>query len=348
MENKYNVKIMLPNCNDIYKYYEKYKNKPIVIDIERPSYKTGKIKLIKYILSLPKNILKIIKIINENNIHIVHTNDIIDFPAIIAAKFTKAKTVSHLRYILLNDSIQKRIFTWIFLKCSDQIICVSNAVKDNWFPSISKATIIYDSGPDLNKFSPSTKENPSNTNVLRIVTVGKLVNISGHENIIIAISKLDQTIKENIELSIIGGRVEGHEEYEKYLHELVINNNLSCIVSFIGYTANVHKYLNNADLFCFTPTWEHSFPNVILEAMAMSLPVLAFNRGGIKEQIEDGINGYLIENEGELRDKIKILFYDREKLKKMANNSLSILTDKFSLDKQISDINNIYSKLLIK
>lgn len=119
---------------------------------------------------------------------------------------------------------------------------------------------------------------------MRVVTVGKLLNILGHQNIIKVISKLYQTLKENIELLIVGGTVEGHEKYEKFLHELFINNNLFCIVNFIDYTPSVHKYLNNADLFCFTPTWEHSFPNVILEAMAMSLPVQAFNRCGINEQ----------------------------------------------------------------
>lgn len=338
------VKIILPNKDGIYESYLVNGHCPIIVEAQRPSLKNGKYNLLKFFVKLPYTINKIRKTIIRNNIDIVHTNDIIDFPAMIAAKLTKAKLVSHLRFIIKNESLQKAIFRKIYLLCADRIICVSSAVKRSWFPNISKAIVVYNGGPNLDSFKKEQLSIESH-HKFRIVTVGKLVSISGHENIIKALVDIKDDIKKNIVLTIVGGSVNGHEEYEKMLHDLVSTNNLQDIVTFVGYTPDVNEYLNRADLFCFTPTWEHAFPTVVLEAMAMELPIIAYDKGGIKEQMETGVNGFLVNSIPELSEKIVELIEDKELLKKMGNNSLNLLKKRFSLEKHFRDIDKIYVDL---
>jgi glycosyltransferase involved in cell wall biosynthesis len=48
-----------------------------------------------------------------------------------------------------------------------------------------------------------------------------------------------------------------------------------------------------ADIFVF-PTWGDTNGNVILEAMAAGLPVISTNVGAIPEEVEDGVNGFIV------------------------------------------------------
>lgn len=87
-------------------------------------------------------------------------------------------------------------------------------------------------------------------------------------------------------LTIVGS---GEKELE--LKELTQKLNLVDRVSFEGYKSNPYPYMKKADLFVLTSQRE-GFPNVLLEANVLGVPIVAFIcMGGIKEIIEDRKNG---------------------------------------------------------
>jgi glycosyltransferase involved in cell wall biosynthesis len=55
------------------------------------------------------------------------------------------------------------------------------------------------------------------------------------------------------------------------------------------------QYFASADLFPF-PSLSETFGNVILEALAAGLPVVAYAEGAAREHLENGVNGYSIES----------------------------------------------------
>jgi glycosyltransferase involved in cell wall biosynthesis len=91
--------------------------------------------------------------------------------------------------------------------------------------------------------------------------------------------------------------------------------NLDSVHFHTQLTANSDQLLSlyrNADIFVL-PSWADFSPTIALcEALAMELPTICTNVGGINEYISDGINGYLVDrgNVDDLRSRLLLLISD--------------------------------------
>lgn len=65
-------------------------------------------------------------------------------------------------------------------------------------------------------------------------------------------------------------------------------------ILFLGRFDDVRPYYNMMDIFVF-PSYREGFPNAVLEACAVGLPVIATDINGCNEIIQNGVNGILIE-----------------------------------------------------
>jgi len=105
----------------------------------------------------------------------------------------------------------------------------------------------------------------------------------------------------------------------KALQEQDLNN-----VVFTGYKSGseLQAIYASSDIFVF-PSRTETFGNVILEAMASGLPVVAANAGGVKESLVDKINGLAFTpgNEQEMADCITKLLTDDPLRREMAENA---------------------------
>ena len=67
---------------------------------------------------------------------------------------------------------------------------------------------------------------------------------------------------------------------------------------------NEIKYLSNSDFF-LQGSYVEGFPNCLIESCSVGTPIIAFRAlGGLNEIIEEGINGFIADNEDEYVEKI--------------------------------------------
>ena len=68
-------------------------------------------------------------------------------------------------------------------------------------------------------------------------------------------------------------------------------------IKYLGFlpTEQLQKELGKCKAMLVTPRWVEAFGNVVIEAFACGVPVIAYRRGGPSEIVKDGKTGFLVE-----------------------------------------------------
>jgi glycosyltransferase involved in cell wall biosynthesis len=131
----------------------------------------------------------------------------------------------------------------------------------------------------------------SDGTVVQLRALGRLVPQKGFDLLLEACRLLQRRLPRAFELQIAG---DGPER--RGLHEMAAQLGLEQHVRFVGVVANPYAFLHGADLFVMTSRWE-GFPNALVEAMALSVPVVACRSTGTDEIVEHERSGLLCEPE---------------------------------------------------
>jgi glycosyltransferase involved in cell wall biosynthesis len=85
-----------------------------------------------------------------------------------------------------------------------------------------------------------------------------------------------------------------HDHYES-IRPLLAQSN----VEYVGEIGDAEKsdFLSGALALIVSIDWPEPFGLVMVEAMACGTPVIAFNRGSVPEVVEDGVTGFIVEDE---------------------------------------------------
>ena len=166
-----------------------------------------------------------------------------------------------------------------------------------------------------------------------LLCVGRLEPQKGFKFAIKAFSELKSEFP-NLRLKIVG-----KGKLEKELKQNAINYGVEDRVDFEGFIEDMIPYYLHAKATILTSLYE-GYPNVLIESITLKTPVVAFDcPSGPKEIIENGINGYLVNN-GDIND-LKL------KLKSILTNEIKI-KDKDNTIKhnEVDHVYKLYKKMI--
>jgi glycosyltransferase involved in cell wall biosynthesis len=120
-----------------------------------------------------------------------------------------------------------------------------------------------------------------------IVAAGRLAEAKNYPLMIEAFAALRQQVPAR--LCILG-----QGELESDLRALIAARGLGDVVSLAGFQSNPWKYIARADLFLLTSRYE-GFGNVLIEAMACGVPVVATASAGTRDIVGHHVDGMLVD-----------------------------------------------------
>ncbi|WP_082189669.1 glycosyltransferase [Lentimicrobium saccharophilum] len=166
------------------------------------------------------------------------------------------------------------------------IITQTNAARDIYAKMISHSNIAIIGNPIDNRDGNSSSVLRENV----VLSVGRLIPSKHHDLLIDIFLKVNMS---GWKLVIVGGDV-AYSDVKSVLQEKIRNLNAEDRVILAGNSNKVDEFYRKSKIFAFTSSSE-GFPNVIGEAMAAGLPVIAYDcLAGPSDMIEDGKNGFLI------------------------------------------------------
>jgi glycosyltransferase involved in cell wall biosynthesis len=123
--------------------------------------------------------------------------------------------------------------------------------------------------------------------------------------------------------------------------------NIEKFVHFIGFRKDIHNIYSLLDILALASTVEGT-PMVLLEAMAMGIPVVSTDVGGIKNIIDHQSNGLLIKprNPNALAESILYLLGNDRESKRLADNARKTVQQKFSDKRMAREYEKVYCDVL--
>ena len=171
-----------------------------------------------------------------------------------------------------------------------------------------------------------------------VLAMGRLDRQKGFDILIKSFAKTN--LRKRVKLVILG---EGEER--KNLEKLIVKFDLKSQVLLFGKVDNPFIYMKYAKFFILSSRYE-GFANVLLEALACKIPIIAADcKTGPSEIIESEENGLLVpvEDEEALKLAMEKLFYDRELYKRLRANTRKSI-EKFNVNNIVKDWLNLFEE----
>jgi|GEM_PF-5637173 len=279
-------------------------------------------------------------ICNQQHIQLVLHEEFIDLIHFVNPK--KIKIIVH-QHAVMNEkkfkSLSKKVNEIVFVSKTSQQF--DNALHKEFI----KSRFIYN-GIDLNYFVYDDLTKKSGKIVF--LYVGRLHDSKGTLDLMSAFSKIQSS---SIELWIIGDKnnsVENKVTFNNRFENFIDKDKRIKYIGRVG-QKDLSKFYTQSNFVVVPSKGKEGLPKVISESVVMGIPVIASDRGGIKELIEHDYNGIIIQNPVDERSILSSLIEALEKTTTLQKNALSIMPEfrnRFSHLEMVKQFDRLFKEKL--
>ena len=212
----------------------------------------------------------------------------------------------------------------------DRYSLVHNAIDEKTFSRKHEAAV---APMRLEKGTPGQR--------LVIGAVGRLSAEKGFNLLIQAAAKL---IREGHDIELwIAGDGDAKPELQKLIDHLKVADR----VKLLGFVSDTLALYHAMDLFVLSSLRE-GLPNVVLESMAMRVPVVSTKVAGVPKMISDGVNGLLVDigDVDLLTDAMRKAVTDESLRRRMTDEGRALIERQYSFTRRMEKIQAIYDRVL--
>ena len=221
----------------------------------------------------------------------------------------------------------------------DEVIAVSNDLYDSaeTLGVASERLTLNLNGVDTDHYRRQTQLRTAFP--LRIGAAGRLVPEKGFDILIYAVQAL---LDEGHDVELV---IAGEGAGRQMLESQVARSRYASRLKLLGHVDDMHTFYEGLDIFCLSSLRE-GLPNVVLEAMAMSVPLVATAVGGIPHLLDDGRDALICipSSSDSLRQALRTLIGDSELRTRLANEARK-KAEKHSLAARMTKLFVVYDRL---
>ena len=305
----------------------------------------------------PITVIRLARELRRRTIDIIHCQHSRDIATVVPAMLLSGKW----RPILLSKGVGSYINKKDFLhrlthRYINRILAISDVIHRNILETLpvspERVLTLHDS-IDTTRFSPEhargdavRREFGFSNTVLLIGFVGRYSPGKGHEELLRAAAILKPRFPD-VRYLVVGEASYGEGRYEADIKRLAVELGVNDVVTFAGFRNDIPDVMAACTAFAF-PSHAEAFGVVLVEALAMGLPVVSTNCDGVLDIMVDGETGLMIppKNPEELARGLGCLLEDPALRTRLGKAGRARALEMFDEEKLTDRLEQIYRDVL--
>ena len=271
----------------------------------------------------------------------------------LAARLAGVPCVVHERGI---NAVFSRLERWLGPRLA-AIICISEASRASLVGAgLARDNVhVIHNGVDPDRVQPTAdpaevrRELGLAPGDRAVGLVGNIRSWKGQDVLVRAIPAVLARVPD-FKVLLVGATAEPDRPFEIELRALIAKLGVERQVIFTGYRANPADVLQVAEIAVHTSVTPEPFGRVLLEGMALRLPIVGSGDGAVPEIVEDGVTGLLFPpgNADVLAEKLLALLEDPARSRAMGDAGYARLQAHFHVQRNVERTMAIYDRALAR
>ena len=351
--------VLIPLGSPYVNCYKDLEAKVVSFNFSVFSKTASLIDLLKPFIQFLPSVIRVIRLLQSEQINLVHSHKINVLVGDIAAKLSGVPAIHTIHEVATGPLWPYRIFSWIIRFTCQAIIILcdasGNLIAEDW-RNLARVHKIYN-GVDTTIFAPGLSHGQAlkeelgiNRDAIVVTAMSRIQDTKGLEYYIDAAANVLRTCQ-NVVFLMVGDTISDKPEfiaYKESLQRKVQLHNMGERFIFTGIRSDVIEVLAATDIFVLSSVFD-ILPTAVIEAMSMGKPVVATSVGGVPEILKDGITGIIVPPRSslDLAKGIKCLIADTSLRRSMGKAGRRRAVTHFDARHYVSQTEQLYREVLL-